>query len=146
MSVSTPVPVATFSDVGYHPLQLAAGHFTGVEHDQLVVGYQTQDNTNVIVQFYDFATNSIQPVLKSTWTTPDVAASMTLRLKAGQFDWSNPYEQIAWMSSSAFGTRLSILTVDPKTLTVSRKADVNYDPRRNRPGRCNLPCLGYCNW
>ena len=123
LTVSTPVPIATLSDAGYHPLQLTAGHFTGVAHDQLVVGYQTQDNTNVIVQFYDFATNSIQPVLKTTWTTPDVAASMTLRLKAGQFDWSNPYEQIAWMSSSAFGTRLSILTVDPQTLTVSRKAD-----------------------
>ena len=92
---------------------------------QLVVGDQLVDGGNVEVHLIDFDANSIQPVRKTTWATPDIGNDMTLKLKAGRFNWGSPTEQIAWMSSTAAGgTRLSVLTVDPLTLNVSRKADI----------------------
>jgi hypothetical protein len=88
------------------------------------VADQLVDGGNVEVHLIDFDANSIQPVRKTTWSTSDSATSMTLKLKAGRFDWESPTEQVAWMSSSGGGTRLSVLTVDPQTLNVSRKADI----------------------
>ena len=53
---------------------------------------------------------------------------VALKLKAGRFNWSSPYDQIAWMSSTFdYGTRLSVLTVDPVSPEVSRKADIPSD-------------------
>ena len=110
---------------GTLPGQVVAGQFLGTLRRQLVVADQLVDGGNVEVHLIDFDANSIQPVRKSTWSTPDIGNSMTLKLKAGRFNWGSPTEQIAWMSSTAAGgTRLSVLTVDPLTLNVSRKADI----------------------
>ena len=80
--------------------QVVAGQFIGTLHDQLVVADQLVDGGNVEVHFIDFDANSIQPVRKSTWSTPDTGSAMTLKLKAGRFNWGSPTEQVAWMSST----------------------------------------------
>ena len=117
-------------DTGYHPVELAAGHFTALDHHQLVVGAQLLDGDQVHMGFFDFAPNSIQPQRVSS-VFFDAATSMTLRLKAARFIWSNPFDQIAWMSSSGGGTRLSVLIVDPQSQTVVRKADIPLVPDVN---------------
>jgi hypothetical protein len=131
------------ADTGYHPVELAAGHFTALDHHQLVVGAQLADGDQVHMGFFDFAPNSIQPQRVSSVFFPDAATGVTLRLKAARFIWSNPYDQIAWMSSSVQGggTRLSVLIVDPQSQTVVRKADVL--PVPDIPGQGGVTILGY---
>jgi hypothetical protein len=112
------------ADTGPHPVELAAGHFTALGHHQLVVGAQLADGDQVHMGFFDFAPNSLQPQRVTSVFFPDAATGMLLLLKAARFIWSNPFDQIAWMSSSGAGTRLSVLIVDPQSQTVVRKADI----------------------
>ena len=80
--------------------QVVAGQFIGTVHDQLVVADQLVDGGNVEVHLIDFDANSIQPIRKTTWSTPDTGSAMTLQLKAGRFNWGSPTEQVAWMSTT----------------------------------------------
>lgn len=112
------------------PLDLAAGNFTSTEYQQIVVAsYQA----NVQYAFVDFQPNSIVAKLTSSVLSSETYLPLKyMRLKAGGFNWASPYDQIAvmtsggWLDTSApifgSGTRLSLMTVDPKTLTVVRKA------------------------
>src|SRR5262249_43233506 len=106
-----------------HPLEMVAGHFTNLGHQQIVVGAQLADGDPVQMGFFDFDKDSIQPKRVSSVAFPDAAAGLRLRLRTGRFNWSNPYDQIAWMASHGGGTRLSVVTVDPQSLQVVRKAD-----------------------
>ena len=114
-------------DTLYHPIEMTACHFTALDHQQLVVGAQLKDGDQVHMGFFDFSQGSVQPERVSS-VFFDYATGLTLRLRAGRFNWGNPYDQIAWMSSSGAGTRLSVLVVDPQSQTVVRKADVPLIP------------------
>lgn len=118
------VPFLTAANTDDHPLEMAIGHFTSTTHDQIVTGSQLADGDQVHATFFDFIGNSIQPQKMSSVLMPDSGTGIRVRLQAARFDWSSPYDQIAWMSSSgADGTRVSVLTVDPNTLVVTRLGD-----------------------
>jgi hypothetical protein len=64
------------ADTGFHPITMTAGHFTSEPHQQLIVGSQLQDGSNLIVQSIDFDGVTIQPKLITTWTAPATGSTM----------------------------------------------------------------------
>ena len=106
------------ADTGFHPITMTAGRFTSEPHQQLIVGSQLQDGSNLIVQSIDFDGVTIQPQLITTWNTPDAGSSVTFKLRAGRFNWASPTDQLSWLSSTkAGGSTLRVMTVDPANLT-----------------------------
>ncbi|MGH9845624.1 MAG: FG-GAP repeat domain-containing protein, partial [Blastocatellia bacterium] len=113
------------NDIGIRrTLTMTAGRFTSAINQQLAVGFHVGSGQNFKVQIIDFDPQSIQPKLMTTFDVPDASNDPVLKLKAGRLDWSNPYDQIVWMSSTIDnGTRLEVLTVDPASLAVTVKAN-----------------------
>ncbi len=113
------------NDIGIHrTLTMTAGRFTSAINQQLAVGFHVGSGQNFKVQIIDFDPSSVQPKLMTTWDVPDGNTDPVLVLKAGRLDWSNPFDQIVWMSSTVDnGTRLQVLTVDPVSLAVTVKAN-----------------------
>lgn len=125
ISAGGSVPLYTLASVAVNTaLTMTPGKFTAAVNQQLAVGFQVGSGQNMKVQIVDFDPQSIQPKLITTLDVPTAANNPVLKLKAGKLDWSNPYDQIVWMSSTIDnGTRLEVLTVDPANLTVTTKAN-----------------------
>ena len=82
------------ADHGFHPITMTAGRFTSEPHQQLIIGSQLQDGSNLIVQSIDFDAVTIQPQLIATWNTPDAGSSVTFKLKAGRFELGRPHRSV----------------------------------------------------
>jgi len=105
-------------------LTMTPGKFTPAVNRQIAVGFQVGNRQNFKVQIADFDPKSLQPKLMKTLDVPDASNDPVLKLKAGRLNWSSPYDQIVWMSSTIDnGTRLEVLTVDPASLDVTVKAN-----------------------
>jgi hypothetical protein len=113
---------------GPHAFSMTAGRFSVSRGQELALGYQGSDWDPYTVQIIGFGPNSLQPSVASSWQVPVDSNQSILKLQAGRFDWSSPFDQIAMMSSSFQpGTRLRILTVDPGNLTITPKANYLFD-------------------
>ena len=108
--------------VGSNPISITVGKFTADDHKQLIVAFQPSPTTPIVVQVVDFNDGSLQPNIASTLNTTDVAGDTIVKVKAGRFDWSSPYDQVAYMSSSTLGTSVALITVDPATEVASKSA------------------------
>ncbi len=86
------------------------------------MAFQPTPTSTILVQVVDFNNGSLQPNIASTLDTTDVAGDSIVKVKAGRFDWSSPYDQVAYMSSSTLGTSMALITVDPATEVASKTA------------------------